>query len=321
VHALVELGRAPRPAAALAPLLRRDKSSTSRVVRRLAGAGLVAETPSPRDGRERMLRLAPAGREVLARVDTGADGWVVGALRGVGAEEMGVIERGLGLYAEALRRARVAGEGEEVVDGVDAAVDGVSAVDGVRRGGDDIAVVAGYRAGIVARSVEMHAVYYAEHHGFGRSFETELSIGLGRLVRRLDDPGVEAWAAVDGDGKIVGTVFVDVVDAHDAEFENWKHEDEVPKIAHLRMFIVEQGLQGKGVGRRLLAEAMAFVDAVGYAETKLWTFRGLEAAKKLYERFGFLMVEEQFGNRWSTPVHVQLWVRKCDAGDTGSTAN
>lgn len=43
-------------------------------------------------------------------------------------------------------------------------------------------------------------------------------------------------------------------------------------IAHLRRFIVDDGIRGAGVGRKLLSAALAFGDAGGYAQTQLWTF-------------------------------------------------
>ena len=160
----------------------------------------------------------------------------------------------------------------------------------------------------------MHMAYYSQHHGFGRAFEADLSISLGELMRRIEDPLVEAWAAVEGGtGRIVGTVFVDVL--HPRPQGNLAGFEEGGKVGHLRAFIVEEGFRGLGLGRRLLAEAVRFVDEVGYEETRLWTFKGLEAARKLYEEFGFEYVDGEIGDRWGEPVFVQLFSRKssdCD---------
>ena len=86
-------------------------------------------------------------------------------------------------------------------------------------------------------------------------------------------------------------------------------EDLGADIAHLRWFIVDDGVRGSGVGRRLLETALAFVDEKGFAETHLWTFNGLLAARHLYETPGFKCVEEHPGSQWGSEVLEQRFVR------------
>jgi hypothetical protein len=64
-----------------------------------------------------------------------------------------------------------------------------------------------------------------------------------------------------------------------------------------------------GVGRVLLERAMAFVDA-HYDETYLWTFKGLDAARHLYEAAGFTLAEESEGRQWGSVVVEQRFVRR-----------
>ena len=86
-------------------------------------------------------------------------------------------------------------------------------------------------------------------------------------------------------------------------------EDIGANIAHLRWFIVGDGVRSGGVGRRLLAAALAFVDEKGFAETHLWTFSRLSAARHLNEAHGFVCVEERPGTQWGNEVLEQRFVR------------
>ncbi|WP_338325532.1 GNAT family N-acetyltransferase [Muricoccus nepalensis] len=122
---------------------------------------------------------------------------------------------------------------------------------------------------------------------------------MGEFADRLDHPPNGFWAARRG-GRVVGTVAID-------------GEDLGEGIAHLRWFIVEEGERGSGLGRRLLGEALRFCDAGGFAATRLWTFRGLDAARRLYEGAGFRLVEERPGRQWGEEVMEQLFERPAPA--------
>ena len=87
-------------------------------------------------------------------------------------------------------------------------------------------------------------------------------------------------------------------------------EDLGPGTAHLRWFIVEDGLRGAGIGRSLLTAAVAFCDRQGFAEIHLWTFKGLDAARRLYEAHGFAVAAEAVGRQWGTEVVEQKFVRR-----------
>lgn len=51
------------------------------------------------------------------------------------------------------------------------------------------------------------------------------------------------------------------------------------------------------IGRRLLKEAMHSVDQHAFAAAQLWTFKGVDAARRLYEPCGF-----ELGRR---PPHLE----------------
>jgi hypothetical protein len=65
-----------------------------------------------------------------------------------------------------------------------------------------------------------------------------------------------------------------------------------------------------GLGRKLLADALALADEKSFVETHLWTFNGLSAARHLYEIHGFACVEERIGSQWGNEVIEQRFVRK-----------
>lgn len=154
----------------------------------------------------------------------------------------------------------------------------------------------GYRPGVLGRAVEMHARYYERTAGFGRFFESKVAADLAEFAGRLDNPRNGFWFAI-WSGTVVGTVAID-------------GEDMGPDTAHLRWFIVDDGHRGAGIGRRLLADAIGFCDRQGFAETHLWTFHGLDAARKLYETHGFSLVEELPARQWGEEVVEQRFVRK-----------
>lgn len=160
----------------------------------------------------------------------------------------------------------------------------------------NINIRSGYQTGLIARITQMHALFYAHHAGFGQRFESVVAGGLAEFCNRLESPRNAIWAAMDGD-QVVGSVVID-------------GEDLGAGIAHLRWFIVDDGVRGGGVGRRLLSAALAFVDAQAVAETHLWTFSGLAAARRLYEALGFVCVEERSGTQWGDEVLEQRFVRR-----------
>lgn len=272
VHALVEIGGAGAlRASELASRLRLEKSTVSRLVRKLVRAGAVKEAAGRPDGRTKDLSLTAKGRRVLAGIHGFARAQVTQALKRVPPGKRATIAQGLDLYATAL-----AGGAPAVAAG-------------------EVRIESGYAVNLFAHSIEMQTAFYARAHGFGRAFEAALAGGMAEFSRRMDSPSNRFWRAVR-DGRVVGTIAVD-------------GEDLGPGIAHLRWFMVDDGARGGGVGKKLLSAALAFCDRRGFKETRLWTFRGLDAARHLYETHGFVLAEERPGRQWGKEVMEQRFVR------------
>jgi ribosomal protein S18 acetylase RimI-like enzyme len=162
--------------------------------------------------------------------------------------------------------------------------------------------------GALDRVVAMHAGYYAREHGMGEIFERKVAEGLSEFLPRAQRPLNRLWLATSVElsdqagqtrqaGQIVGSIAIDGEDLGDGQ-------------AHLRWFILDDGCRGQGVGAALLRKAVEFAEAAGFERTVLWTFKGLDAARHLYEREGFRIAEEYAGAQWGVSLMEQRFVRE-----------
>jgi DNA-binding MarR family transcriptional regulator len=108
VHALVEVGaRQSLTAAELCGILALEKSSVSRMVRKLIDDQLLEEGTSDHDGRAKPLSLTGKGRTTLAAIDRFAEQQVLSALAHLTPEARRTVLDGLALYASALETSRL----------------------------------------------------------------------------------------------------------------------------------------------------------------------------------------------------------------------
>jgi hypothetical protein len=57
-----------------------------------------------------------------------------------------------------------------------------------------------------------------------------------------------------------------------------------------------------------MTQAMEFCRNNKYDSVYLWTFKGLDSARHLYEKYGFSLTEESSGEQWGTLVTEQRFV-------------
>ncbi|HTD03682.1 GNAT family N-acetyltransferase [Undibacterium sp.] len=160
---------------------------------------------------------------------------------------------------------------------------------------DSLEIHCGYLPGAIGRIAEMHALYYSRAVGFGQYFESKVASGLAEFTGRLERPCNGLWLALQ-DGKIAGSIAID-------------GEDSGENIAHLRWFILSDQIRGSGFGRKLLSDAIRFCDQQQFTETHLWTFSGLDAARKLYEAEGFSLAQQYTASQWGKEMIEQRFVR------------
>lgn len=152
---------------------------------------------------------------------------------------------------------------------------------------NDISIHEGYLPGAIGMVATLHARYYSSSYGFDQVFEAKVARELGEFVCRYDPARDRLWLVLRAD-EVLGSIVVDGGDGRG--------------VAHLRWFILSDPLRGKGFGKRLMADAMAFCRERGFRSVYLWTLGGLDAAIHLYELEGFTVVERLVGTQWGKAV-------------------
>ncbi len=152
-------------------------------------------------------------------------------------------------------------------------------------------IATGYIPGSIGRIAELHGTYYHAHWNFGLFFEAKVATELSMFLQRYDTRRDGLWTVMLN-GRVEGAVVIDGLNAR-------------TEGAHLRWFIVSDALRGQGAGRQLLETAIAFCRQKQYGRIFLWTFKGLEAARHLYESLGFKLVHQQEGTQWGSAVSEQ----------------
>ena len=109
VHTILEIGaRGPMTSVQLTEILHLEKSSVSRMVRKLIECGELKEASDADDARIKPLSLTSKGRRTLAALHDFGRRQVSGALSHLTETERRIVREGLVIYAAALRAGREA---------------------------------------------------------------------------------------------------------------------------------------------------------------------------------------------------------------------
>lgn len=181
VHALLEIEKGDVAARDIGNALHMDKSSVSRMLRKLIDAGWVAEDSGETDNRVKRLSLTSAGKRQVGQINHFARQQVRTAIERLTPEQRHIVSNSLRLYGEALAQTHTPAA---------------------------ISIQTGYRPGIMARITELHALFYARTAGFGQAFESVVAAGLAEFGYRLGNPKNAIWTAIQ-DGQIIGSIAID----------------------------------------------------------------------------------------------------------------
>lgn len=150
------------------------------------------------------------------------------------------------------------------------------------------------RPGDMGWVVQSHGAFYASEYGFDSSFEALVAEIAAKFLTSFDASRERCWIA-DIDGAQVGSVFL------------VRHSDDVAK---LRLLLVDPAGRGQRLGRRLVAECIAFAQACGYRKITLWTQSILVAARKIYQDAGFLLVATEPHRSFGQSLIGETWERE-----------
>ena len=139
--------------------------------------------------------------------------------------------------------------------------------------------------------VERHASLYAWEYGWDGSFEGFCAEIVAAFLRDFDPRREACWIA-EVDGERAGAVFLV------AQSET---------VAKLRLLIVDPKARGLGIGKRLIEECLRFARRTGYEKITLWTNDILHAARAIYEKAGFELVNEERHHSFGKDLVGQTW--------------
>ncbi len=141
------------------------------------------------------------------------------------------------------------------------------------------------RPGDVGYITYLHGILYAPLQGWDYTFDAYVAIPLSEFAK--SHCSRERIWIVEKDGRIAGSAAI----VKFSEIE-----------AQLRWLLLDPEVRGRGLGRRLLEEALDFARREGYSSVFLWTVDMLPIAAQLYQSAGFERTEEVTHKQWSNMV-------------------
>ena len=139
--------------------------------------------------------------------------------------------------------------------------------------------------------VQRHGILYAAEYAWDEQFEALVAEIVTSFIRNYDHRRERCWIA-EKEGESVGSVFL------------VKQSDSTAK---LRLLLVEPKARGLGIGTRLVDECLKFAQQVGYSKITLWTNSVLTAARHIYQKAGFRIVDQQAHHSFGHDLIAETW--------------
>ena len=149
------------------------------------------------------------------------------------------------------------------------------------------------RPGDMGWVVQRNAAVYAEEFGWDSSYEALVARIVADYVDHRDPDAETAWIA-EVDSTPAGCVFC---------------VRENATTARLRLLLVEPWARGLGIGSRLVTEVLRFARQTGYSQLTLWTNDVLADARRIYQRAGFTLDDENRHHSFGKDLTGQNWSR------------
>lgn len=149
------------------------------------------------------------------------------------------------------------------------------------------------RPGDMGWIVHRQTVLYTQEYGWNNEYEALVAEIVAKFIREFDSTSERCWIA-EKNGKVVGSVFV------------VRHDQATAK---LRLLYVDPSTRGMGIGGRLVDESLRFARQAGYQKMILWTNSVLTGARRIYEKAGFRLVEEEPHHSFGKDLIGQVWSR------------
>jgi DNA-binding MarR family transcriptional regulator/GNAT superfamily N-acetyltransferase len=273
-----ELGRRREcTATELGRELELDLGYLSRLLQGLKRRGVIQGKASPEDGRRSVLTLTQKGEKSYLALDARSRKEIGGMLAGIPTGEQARLVNAMQTVESLLSSGKDPSKEKKSETTRKSASSRIS----LRR----------HRPGDMGWVVQSHGRLYFEEYGWDERFEA-LVAGIAKdFVQNLDRARERCWIA-EMDGEPVGSVFL---------VKNSK------TTAKLRLLLIDPKARGRGLGKRLVGECIAFARAKGYRKLVLWTQSKLAAARHIYRSAGFRLARRQRHREFGYDLTGEYW--------------
>lgn len=148
-----------------------------------------------------------------------------------------------------------------------------------------------HQPGDMGYIIHKHGVLYAGEYGWDMRFEALVAQVAADFINHFNPEKERCWIA-EMDGEIVGSIFIVQKNA---------------TTAKLRLLYVDPKARGFGLGNHLVNEAVQFAKDTGYEKVVLWTDSVLKAARHIYEKKGFQLIDSEPHNDFGPDLVGETW--------------
>ncbi|MHA2009236.1 MAG: bifunctional helix-turn-helix transcriptional regulator/GNAT family N-acetyltransferase [Promethearchaeota archaeon] len=148
-----------------------------------------------------------------------------------------------------------------------------------------------HKSGDIGYITYRHGVVYSNEYQLDETFEAYVAKYMAEFIENYNPAKDKLWIVEKGN-EIVGSIAI------------VKVED---TVAQLRWYFVEPHSRNRGIGTKLMYEALNFCKNRGYQKIILGTISDLEIARRVYSKNGFQLISSKKHQIWGQDLTEEEW--------------